>query len=122
MCILNMGIVDDVDILNLAGNMILGVVQGHDDYKTWSMCFADIWRMVNDLERKKKIVVDGQEIEIELFLGAFFACFVEHHRIITDFVHQVVITSSCSAFWASTRPRATTRASTATCTRSTARK
>ena len=69
MCLLSFGLLDDADILNTEGNSILGVASGKDCYHTWSTCFAEIWKVINELEKEKKLEVDGVIYDVECFLG-----------------------------------------------------
>jgi hypothetical protein len=70
MCLFNVGILDSDSILQSRGNVILACAEGSDSYETWADCFAPCWKYVNQLEKDKKIEVDGVDIEIEPYLGA----------------------------------------------------
>ena len=45
------------------------MVKGKEDYHTLKKCFKDVFSDINEIVMETKIYVDGETVNLELFLG-----------------------------------------------------
>ena len=57
------------DIMAAKGNHTVAVVKGKQNYHTLEKCFQDVFSDINEIVMEKKIDVDGETVDLELFLG-----------------------------------------------------
>ena len=63
------------DIMAAKGNHTVAVVKGIEDYHTLKKCFQDVFSDINEIVMEKKIDVDGETVNLELFLiNLFYLC------------------------------------------------
>lgn len=69
---LNFGLLDDPEALDMKAHAILACAAGSDNFETWSTCFKECAEKVNELEESKVLNIDGVDHRIQLFLGVLF--------------------------------------------------
>ena len=60
----------DEKVMSSKGNRTVEIVNGPEKYETLKISFCDFVADANELVRNKTISVDGQNIELDLFLAA----------------------------------------------------
>ena len=59
----------------LRENHTVAVVKGKEDYYTLKKCFQDVFSDINEIVMEKEIDVDGETVNLELFLiNLFYLC------------------------------------------------
>lgn len=68
-CLMNVAVLDGNDIFRTNGRESLACVTGAESYELWQVCFAAPIAWANELDALKKITVDGEEYDVEVFVG-----------------------------------------------------
>ena len=59
----------DETVMSAKGNRTVAIVNGPAKYETLKTSFSDFFGEVNELTRNKTIPIDGEDVDLDFFLG-----------------------------------------------------